>query len=476
MDFISVAYLAFLCVLAILYYLVPKNRQWILLLVSGIFFYSCFSLKMWIFLLFTAVTTYLYARYAAGNGKWLGAVIVINVTALLLLKTVSSGLGFANRLGLDRFAVLLPVGISFYTLQTIAYMVDVHKGKIKPQKNFLKYLLFITFFPQILQGPIPRYEELFPQLEQGHDLKEQNIRNGLYLILWGFFQKMVIADRCNLVVNEIFANYVNYDGLYFWIAGILYSIQLYTDFAGCVSIASGSAQLFGIRLSQNFNHPYFAVSVKDFWRRWHISLSSFLRDYVYIPLGGNRKGKIRKWLNIMITFTVSGIWHGIGTHYLAWGLLHGFFQVAGEILMPVKEGLLKLTGMKRGCFAHRMFSRLFTCFLVMVAWIFFRAENTSKAIYMTAHLFTKWNPWILVSGQLYALGLAEEEWLLLILCVLLLAAVGILHEKGVFIREAFAKQPLIFRWMVLFAGIFVILIAGVYGPGYDSAQFIYGGF
>lgn len=476
MDFISVTYLAFLCIVLLLYYKIPRDRQWILLLVSGIFFYSCFSLRMWIFLLFTAVTTYLYARYAAASAKWLAVVVILNLSALLFLKTAASGLSVAGKLGIDRFAVLLPVGISFYTLQTIAYMTDVHRGRIKAQENFCKYLLFITFFPQILQGPIPRYETLAPQLFAGHAWDGKRVKSGLYLILWGFFQKMVIADRCNIVVNEIFGNYLNYEGLYFWIAGILYSIQLYTDFAGCVAIAAGSAQLFGVRLSGNFNHPYFAVSIKDFWRRWHISLSGFLRDYVYIPLGGNRKGKLRKWLNIMITFTVSGIWHGIGNHYLAWGFLHGFYQVAGEALQPVKDALCRITGMKKGCFAHRLFSRLLTCFLVMAAWIFFRAENTSKAIYMVTHLFTKWNPWILVSGQLYALGLAEEEWLLLVLCVLFLIAIAILHERGVSIREHFLDQPLLFRWLVLLAGIFVILITGIYGPGYDSAQFIYGGF
>lgn len=476
MDFISVAYLVFLVLLLILYYAIPKNRQWILLLVSGIFFYSCFSLKMWIFLLLTAVTTYCYGRFLSRSGRWLAAVIIVNAGILLWLKLCASGLGFVNAMGLDRFAVLLPVGISFYTLQTIAYMVDVHKGKIEAQKNFFKYLLFITFFPQILQGPIPRYEELGYQLFEGHAFEEKNVKNGAYLILWGFFQKMVIADRCNMVVNEIFSNYLSYDGIYFWIGGILYSLQLYTDFAGCVAIAAGSAQALGIRLPQNFDHPYFALSVKDFWRRWHITLSSFLRDYIYIPLGGNRKGKLRKWINIMVTFFISGIWHGIGTHYIIWGLLHGFYQVMGEILMPVKNGLMKLSGMERGGFAHRLFSRLFTCFLVMTAWIFFRAENTSKAIYMVSHLFMKWNPWILVSGQLYALGLAEEEWLLLILCVLLLMVAGVLHEKGISIRESFGKQPLVFRWIVLFAGIFAILIAGIYGPGYDSAQFIYGGF
>ncbi|MGN0132827.1 MAG: MBOAT family O-acyltransferase [Lachnospiraceae bacterium] len=476
MDFISAAYLAFLCILLILYYRIPKNRQWILLLVFGIIFYSCFSLKMWVFLLFTAVTTYLYGRFAAKSGKWLFAVILLNIAVLVGLKISASGLGIVQSIGLDRFAVLVPVGISFYTLQTVAYMVDVHQGKIEAQNNFFKYLLFVTFFPQILQGPIPRYEELGCRLYEGHGFDAENVKNGAYLILWGFFQKMVIADRCNIVVNQIFANYKNYDGLYFWIAGILYSLQLYTDFAGCVSIAAGSARTLGIELPQNFNHPYFATSMKDFWRRWHISLSRFLRDYIYIPLGGNRKGKIRKWINLMITFTVSGIWHGIGNHYLVWGMLHGFYQVMGEILFPVRKKMMKLFGMENGCFAHRLFSRLFTCFLAMVAWIFFRAENTSKAVYIVAHLFTKWNPWILVSGQLYALGIKEEEWLLLIFCILLLIVIAILHEKGISIRQTFEKQPLIFRWLVLFTAIFVILIAGIYGPGYDSAQFIYGGF
>lgn len=476
MDFISVAYLGFLGILIILYYAVPKNRQWLLLLVFGIFFYSCFSLKMWIFLLFTAVTTYLYARFFYRSGKWLLGIAGVNILVLLFLKFSVSGLYFAGRLGLERFSVLLPVGISFYTLQTIAYMADVHRGTIKAQENFFKYLLFITFFPQILQGPIPRYGELGAQLYEGKAYKAENLTDGAYLILWGFFQKMVIADRCNLVVNEIFGNYTGYDGLYFWIGGILYSLQLYTDFAGCVDIALGSAKMLGIELSPNFFHPYFALSIRDFWRRWHISLSRFLRDYIYIPLGGNRKGKIRKYGNLLLTFFLSGIWHGIGAHFLVWGLLHGFYQVMEEVLMPVKKGLMKITGMKSGCFAHRLFSRLFTCFLVMTAWIFFRAESVSKAVYIVCHMFMKWNPWILFSGQLYALGMAEEEWLLLILCVLLLIVVGVLHERGIHIRESFRAQPLIFRWLLLFTGIFVILIAGVYGPGYDSAQFIYGGF
>ncbi len=476
MDFISITYLLFLIILLFVYYVTPKNKQWIVLLVFSVIFYSCFSLKMWMGMLLTAVTTFAYARFGKRSKAMLILTIIFNVGIMLGLKTAASGLGIVQAIGLDCLAILLPVGISFYTLQTVSYMVDVYQGKIEPQKNFLKYLLFIIFFPQILQGPIPRYEELGQQLYSGHSYDEKNVQRGLYLILWGFFQKMVIADRCNIVVNEIFENYQRYDGLYFWIAGILYSLQLYTDFAGCVAIASGSAEALGIKLPQNFNHPYFAMSIKEFWHRWHMSLSGFLKDYVYIPLGGNRKGKVRKWCHILITFGVSGVWHGIGTHFLVWGLMHGFYQVMGEILQPLKDKSMRITGMVKDSFAHRLVARLFTCFLVMVAWIFFRAEYTSKAIYITLHLFGKWNPWILVSGDLYVLGLKEEEWLLLILCIILLMIVAVLHEKKIAIRETFLKQPLFFRWIVLYVAIFAILITGIYGPGYDSAQFIYGGF
>lgn len=476
MDFISVTYLLFLAILIAVYYMIPKNKQWIALLVFSIFFYSCFSLKIWIGLLFSAITTYCYGRFFSKSKRWLALIVIVNLCVMLGLKVAASDLGIVQSLGLNRFAILLPVGISFYTLQTIAYMVDVYRGTVEPQKNFAKYLLFITFFPQILQGPIPRYEMLKKQLYEGHTYKESNVRDGFYLMLWGFFQKMVIADRCNIVVNEIFAHYQGYDGLYFWLAGILYSLQLYTDFAGCVAIASGSAKTLGIELPQNFNHPYFAMSIKEFWHRWHMTLSGFLRDYVYIPLGGNRKGNIRKYCNLMITFGISGIWHGIGTHFLVWGFMHGCYQVIGEVLEPFKKKMMQWSGMEKNSFAHRLFARLFTGFLVMVAWIFFRAENTSKAIYMTTHLFMKWNPWIFFSGEIYALGLKEEEWLLLILSVIAMIVIAFLHEKKIKIRQFFAKQPLVFRWMILLGGIFVILIMGIYGPGYDSAQFIYGGF
>lgn len=476
MDFISVTYLLFLLILLLIYYRIPQNRQWISLLVFSILFYSLFSLKIWFFFLITAVTTYAFGRWFCKKRVMLFITIAGNVLILFALKLFTSGLYIFADERFARLSVLVPVGISFYTLQTIAYMVDVYREKVLPEQNFFRYLLFMLFFPQILQGPIPRYGDLKDELFSGHRFCEETFLSGFYLLLWGYFQKMVIADRCNLVVNQIFDQYTSYEGFYLILGGVLYSIQLYTDFAGCVNIALGSARMFGIHLKPNFDHPYFAVSIRDFWRRWHISLSSFLRDYIYIPLGGNRKGKLFKYINIIITFFVSGIWHGMGLHYIVWGLLHGLYQVAGEILIPVRQFLMRLFKMEKNSFSHRLLSRIFTFFLVMIAWVFFRAESVSKAVYIVVHMFTRWNPWIFVSGELYTLGLKEEEWLLLAVSFVLMAVVATLHEKSISITKAFLKQPLFFRWIVLLGLIFMILITGIYGPVYDSAQFIYGGF
>lgn len=476
MDFISATYLIALFILLIVYYTIPKNRQWISLLVFSMIFYSLFSVKMWIFMLFTAVTTYLYGIYFKRSKSLLTVTISVNILLLFGLKLCAADFNFVKAYDLQRFAFLIPVGISFYTLQTIGYMVDVYKGSVSEERNFFRYLLFIIYFPQILQGPIPKYDHLKQELFGKHEFSEENISKGFYLLLWGYFQKMVIADRCNIVVNQIFSNYTAYEGFYLIMAGVLYSIQLYTDFAGCVCIAMGSSQMLGINLKSNFNHPYFAVSIKDFWRRWHISLSNFLRDYVYIPLGGNRKGKLRKYIHLMITFFVSGLWHGEGLHFIVWGLLHGIYQVFGEILAPVRGAFLKITGTQKNSLTHIFISRITTFFMVMIAWVFFRAESVKQALYIVVHMFTKWNPWIFVSGELYTLGIKEEEWALLLFAFVAMIIVAVLHEKKVGIRDLFYKQPLFFRWAVLLCIIFSILITGIYGPLYDSAQFIYGGF
>ena len=414
-------------------------------------------------------------QQAQRKKKWmLVLTISLNVLILLVLK-VFLKIPFVSGYVGQRLGMLIPLGISFYTLQIIAYMVDVYRGKIQPEKNLFRFALFVSFFPQILQGPIPRYDKLAPQFEKAHKFDYILFTDSLMLMLWGYFQKMVIADNAAIVVNRVFGEYQTYQGFYVVLAAFLYSIQLYADFSGCVNIARGSAGLFGIQLEDNFNHPYFSHSIKEFWGRWHISLSSFLKDYIYIPLGGNRKGKIRKYINLLLTFLVSGIWHGAGLTFLVWGFLHGMYQIIEDICKPWLTKLMNKLHINMENFSFRFMLQIKTFVLAAVAWIFFRADSIKQALSMLKSIITGWNPYVLFDESFYLLGLNGKEFRMLILSIGILWLVSFLQER-MKLRETFRKQNLLFQWSILLLGIFAVLIFGVYGPGYDATQFIYGNF
>ncbi|MDD7148995.1 MAG: MBOAT family O-acyltransferase [Lachnospiraceae bacterium] len=357
----------------------------------------------------------------------------------------------------------------------ISYLADIHKGTIDSQHHLLKYALFISFFPQIIQGPIPRYEQLEEQLVTGHTFDEKNFSKSLQMILWGLFLKFMIANKASVIVNNVFDNYEGYTGFYVLIAGILYSIQLYTDFLSCVCISQGSAGLFGIHLVDNFHHPYRAASIKDFWNRWHISLSRWLRDYIYIPLGGNRKGTLRKYLNLMITFLISGFWHGRGLQFLLWGLLHGLYQVIGSLTFHVRSRIYALLQISRDSLFGKLIQRITTFFLVMIGWIIFRAKDIPQGLTMLRSMFTTYNPWILFDDSLFSLGLVWKEWIILLLSILLLIAVECIQEK-ICIRDKILAQPLILRWIIYLGAIWVIWVFGSYGSDFIAQNFIYGDF
>lgn len=475
MNFIQGVFLLFLLIGIIVYYSIPKKGQWIWLLLLSMFFYLYASPKLCVFLLFSTVTSFVWAKYFTKSRFLFWGVIVANTGLLFGLKISASGSVLAAYLHLDRFAFLLPMGISFYTLQIISYMVDVRRGKCGAENNFWHYLLYVTYFPHIIQGPIPRFEQLHNQLFEKHRFDYVSFVAGFELMLWGYFQKLVVADRANIIVNRLFGEYENYPGMYMILAGVLYSVQLYADFNGCVCIARGVSEMFGITIGNNFHHPYFAESIKDFWHRWHMSLSGWLRDYIYIPLGGNRKGKLRKYGNILVTFLVSGLWHGIGLHYIVWGLLHGLYQVIGDVLMPVRDKLVSLFHVDRNAFSHKLFKRLVTFVLVMLAWVFFRASGVTQAIRMIKSMVTTFNPWILWDQSLYMLGLDAKNVWLLFAGILVMFIVSLLQTK-ISLRKKLMEQGIVFRYMLVYIAIFVILIFGIYGPGYDAAQFIYGAF
>lgn len=478
MTYISITFYIFVLAALLLYYILPLKYRWLVLLGGSVFFYWQ---VMETGAAMAVILVTVMAAYGAGlllermrkRGVLAGAVLLM----ILPWLCIKNG-NYVLEILLHRSAVewIIPVGISFYTLQMISYLADVYAGRITAQKNPAKFILYGMFFPQIVQGPIPRYDRLADQLYVGHSFDERMVVGGFYKIIWGFFLKLMIADRAAVVVNEIFDNHYQYVGCYVLVAGVLYSVELYADFAACISISKGVANLFGIQLADNFNHPYLAVSVKDFWHRWHMSLSEWLKDYIYIPLGGSRKGKIRTYINLILTFAVSGIWHGAGLRFVVWGLLHALYQIVGQLTQNIQRKAAKLLGLDRAAGARLWIRRIWTFLCVMTAWIIFRAENLRTGLQMIWSMFRVRNLWIFTNDALLALGLDWKEWVVLAGSILILFVVSIKQEQGVKFSNMIFRQPVYVRWAMYLVAIFGIMTYGVYGMGYDSQAFIYGGF
>ena len=482
MNYTSIKFYLMICVSMVIYYVFPKRLRWFILLITSGYFYFLItndSKKIIIFAMSIIVSYFAGILIRKAKNKKIQKMVLGIGIVISTLPLIASKCGdFLTSSIIHRAMIswILPIGLSFYSMQIIAYLVDVYKGKIEPQNNILKYVLFISFFPIIIQGPISRYEQLRIQLYEGHSYDSERVMRGIQLIIWGLFLKYLIADKSAIIVNTVFDNYGNYSGLYILIAAILYSIQLYTDFLSCVTISQGVAGLFGIEVIDNFHHPYFSTSIKDFWRRWHISLSEWLRDYVYIPLGGNRKGKLRKYIYLVITFAVSGIWHGGRWKYLFWGLMHAAYQISGDLLYKPKNYILERIELSSGTKSRKVIEAVSTSFLVMIAWIIFRAETLKAGIKMIISMFSAWNPWILFDNSLFRLGLNQKECNVLFIAILILFVVSLLQEKGINIRDWFNRQNTVVRWVIYLCTIWSIWIFGTYGFGFNAVDFIYGGF
>lgn len=481
MNLLSLEYFLFFFMVLVVYYLIPGKGQWICLLAASIAFYLLADVRYILFLAFSLATSYGAARCIPGQSRKkkkavLAVALVLNLGCLVFLKYYDCAASLLGGLGLSLplFRLVMPLGISYYTLTVVGYCIDVYREKIKPERNFLKYALFVSFFPQIVQGPIPRYDHLAKQLVEPHRFEYKNLAHGLQLVLWGLFKKMVIADWCGVAVTTVFDG-ETYIGSQVILATFFFTIQLYTDFSGCVDIVRGCAECFGIRLGENFARPYFAMSIQDFWHRWHISLSTWLRDYVYIPLGGSRKGTMRRYLNILLTFLVSGIWHGVGLQFVAWGLLHGIYQVAGSLLKPLRDKFIDFTGTDRTTVGYRILQTVLTFGMVAFAWLFFRAPSIEAAVEMLMAIPMNFRSEYLIGNRLLTIGLDAAHLVMLAAAMLVLLAVSLLQEKGE-IREMLDKQPLLIRWAVYLAGIAIVIVFGYYGPSIEPNAFIYAQF
>lgn len=487
MLFNSFSFLLFFPVVTLIYFLVPHKIRYLWLLGASYFFYMSWNPKYALLIATSTMITYLSGLLIdASNGRfkrklWVGLSFVSNLAILFFFKYFDFAVSNLGRvmtsMGIEfiqpTFDVILPVGISFYTFQALSYTMDVYRGEIFVEKNIAKYALFVSFFPQLVAGPIERSKNLLVQIEARHYFDYDRVKSGLLIMLWGLFLKLVIADRVAILVNQVYGDYAQYAGLQLVIATLLFGIQIYCDFGSYSYIAIGSAQVMGFTLMENFKQPYFARSITEFWQRWHISLSTWFRDYLYIPLGGNRKGKFRKYINIMIVFIVSGLWHGASWNFVIWGALHGIFQVIGLLTRPFKARVADRLGVDRTNFSYQLGQGIITFVLVNFAWIFFRAPNFTASREIIDRILMQWNPWIFSDGTLYELGLSRANLTVAMIGILIMIGTSIAKRKGFEIRASLARQGLLFRWGVYFALIFTIIVFGIYGPGYSESQFLY---
>ena len=495
MLFNSLQFLVFLPIVVAVYYIIPDRVKHYWLLLCSYYFYMCWNTVYALLMLLSTLVTYSCGlglerlKQSSLEGRplllrrrlvlWLS--LGINLAILFFFKYFNFAIDSLNavlihigfQLHHPAFDVLLPVGISFYTFQALGYTIDVYRGEIAAERNFFRYALFVSFFPQLVAGPIERSKNLLRQLAVPHRFSFDNLREGFLLMLWGFFLKIVIADRAAILVDTVYGPaYGDYGGAHIIIATVFFAIQVYCDFGGYSSIAMGAAKMLSVELMDNFNAPFLSWNIGQFWRNWHVSLSSWFRDYVYIPLGGNRKGTARKYLNVIVTCAASGLWHGANWTYVIWGTLNGVFQVMGAILKPLREKLIKLFDLNRESLGHRLVQILFTDCLFLFSLVFFRASSVSMALGMLRSLrYTKL--WHFLDGSILHLGLNQANFTLILLCVLVLLLAGIMKSRGIRVRDVIIRQDGWCQALIIAFSVSFILLFGIWGNAYDAANFIY---
>ncbi len=478
MLFNSLTFLYFFPLVVGFYFLLPHRFRWALLLASSYYFYMCWRAEYVLLILFSTMVDYftaqmMYKTAVQGARRfWLSISIITNMGILFGFKyfnlfndSTRAVFEYYNIFyGIPEFQLLLPIGISFYTLQTMGYSVDVYRGEIKPEKHFGIFALYVSFFPQLVAGPIERASRLLPQFYKHINFDFERVQSGLRLMLWGFFKKLVIADRLAVFVNSVYNNSGDFEGLPIILATYFFAVQVYCDFSGYSDIAIGAARVLGIDLMKNFDRPFAAKSISDLWRRWHISLSTWFRDYFYISLGGNRAGRSRWYFNLFMVFLISGLWHGAGWHYLVWGGMHGFYLIFGILTHSFRENLVNKLRLKAVPAIHH-FIQVFTVFhLFVFSLIVFRANSLPEAWLMIGKSINFSGPQL----QQCLTIMNGYEFLIAFLAIAFMEAVQYWHAiYG--LKSFFEKSPLILRWSAYYSLIFAIWILGEF----NQTEFFY---
>ncbi|MCM1154240.1 MAG: MBOAT family protein [Roseburia sp.] len=509
MGITSFYFLCFFACILIIYYIIPGRLQWAFLLLCSLAYYLLTGNGLLIFYpLASAAVCYLGIRLIVRTEdvrkkkKALAAVLAFNLGILFLLKYINFGINTINGIAalaghtgalLSGLHLLAPLGVSFYTFTLLGYVIDVYYGIAEPQTNFGRLALYGMYFPVMISGPILQYRECGEQFFTPHTFDYRKVTRGMQRMLWGLFKKLVIAERLRILVDTVYGQYQDYPGAFIWVATCLYAFQLYTDFSGCMDIVLGMSESLGLTLPENFKTPFFSKSISEYWRRWHITLGVWMKDYIFYPLlrsafftrlnkswknrFGKKKGKQYATFAAMFVlwFTV-GVWHGGDWKYvIGSGLLHWFYIVMEELLEePCARFMEKCHIDAKGKFIGAV-RILRTFFLVCIGDLFFRAESVAAACAMLKSAVTTWNPAVLWNGALMTLGLDSLELTIAALSLLLLLIVSCLQQKGS-VRDAIAKRALPLRWLIWYALLFYVILFGCYGPEYSAAEFIYQGF
>ena len=503
---------------------------------ASIFFYLVAGYKYAMFILFTAISTYLIGLWIdkisknskavlkKNKAEWdretkkkyknkikvqkrlvMSLALVLNFGILAFLKYFNFFAGSLNDIlgsfginfSIPMLALFLPLGISFYTFQSMGYIVDVYREKTPAEKNPLKFMLFVSFFPQIVQGPISIYDQLAHHLYEPHKFDFTRFKHGMMLILWGFFKKLIIADRAVIAINTVTDSYNSYGGSTLLFTILLYSVQLYADFSGGIDISRGVAQIFGIDMIDNFKRPYFSKSINEYWRRWHISLGAWLKNYLFYPVAmsnvfinaskkmkGTKFGKTAAGAHIskvlptsvasLIVFLVVGIWHGADWKYVGFGLWNGLIIMVSILLQPVFDSILEKLHINPKAIWYSVFQMLRTFIIVLVGYVFDVAPGINEAM-RTFRLILTDQSITAARAQISELGLGKKDIIVILVGIIVIFTVSVIQERhpSTTIREMLDKKPFILRYAVIFIGIMAVIVYGIYGSGYNPADFVY---
>lgn len=507
MSFTSFFFYIFAVIAILLYFLIQK-KQWVFLLIISLAFFASWGIEKVPFVLASAWIAWIAGsliglkhnrieveqnEHKTMAMKYCRFVMLLAVALLLaMLSYVKVGTLLVKSLSLDnKVSIIVPIGISYYTFSLIGYVLDCYWRKEQYEKNYFKLLLFACYFPKVLQGPIVKYRDLGPQLVAEHHFDYKNLCYGLQLMLWGYFKKLVIADRLAIFVNTVYGDYQHKSGSMLLVATIFGAFQLYCDFSGCMDIAAGFSEIIGIKLHRNFNHPFFSESAAEFWRRWHITLGVWFKDYVYMPICVapwmiKLMGKVRKRFGmsaaknvstviaLSIVWLLTGLWHGTGLNYIVWGIYWGALIILSMLLGPWLGKVCNKLHIDIDSREWHLFRKVRTFCLFVISRFMTIPGDFGVTLQVWKKIFSiKFYPWELVDGTIYEMGLNRPNFIVAILFLVLLFLVSRYEEKNGSARDWIAKRQIVARWAIYYGMIFTILIFGIYGPGYNASDFVY---